>query len=262
MVVFLHGCNQTPEQFAGGSRIAQVAEEKGWIVLLPKQDPARNPEGCWNWFLPINQLRGWGESEEIASYTREVASRYGVRRTVVAGLSAGGAMAATMAACYPDLYDGAAIHSGLGYRAAYDGASALWSIAHGSVILPELAGHLAYHCGQGWGSRMPLLSIQGSEDTRVDPVNQGQLTAGFEALNGLLGVSPKIPRVSRFKPKSGYPYSVTTTASTTEILVEGMAHAWSGGDPVFARTDPRGPDFTRLMFEFFEAQNQSREKSK
>jgi poly(hydroxyalkanoate) depolymerase family esterase len=268
LILFLHGCNESAEEFAGGARIAKLAQERGYYVLLPKQDASSNPERCWNWFLPANQVRDGGEAHALASLVRDAIAQHPVdpSRVYVAGLSAGGAMANIMASCYPDLFSAVAIHSGMGFRAASDPWGALWSVSHGSLVPPEWSGWLAYQCSGGQEKPLPLLLIQGTEDRRVLPVNARQILEAYAVQNdwaddGLRNGTVNLdhPSTASAQVPGGYPYTVTTYGGDLKPLlrfvsVEGMGHAWSGGDPAFPRTDPKGPDFTRMMMDFFERQ--------
>lgn len=230
LVVMLHGCKQTPEDFAVGTRMNELADELGFIVTYPSQPRLANLSRCWNWFSPHNQQREQGEPSLIAGITRQVIERYDVdrRRVYVAGLSAGGAMAAVMGATYPDLYAAVGMHSGLPYASARDAVSAV----------AAMQGHRR---GDPLAHAVPTIVFHGDRDTTVHPRNGEHGFAGLEleAEKGEAGGRKYTRAIFRGKPKLEY------------WLVHGGGHTWFGGNPRGSYADAAGPDAAREMLRFF-----------
>jgi poly(hydroxyalkanoate) depolymerase family esterase len=126
LLVALHGCNQTAADFAAGTRFNDVAARYGAIVVYPEQTSAANKMGCWNWFLREHQSRASGEPAAILDIVNEVKRRYSIdpERVFVAGISAGGAMAAILGEQAPDVFSGIGIMAGVALRSAHDLPSA------------------------------------------------------------------------------------------------------------------------------------------
>jgi len=245
LVVMLHGCTQSPDDFARGTRMNALAEEEGFLVAYPAQSPAANPSKCWNWFNAADQQRDRGEPALIAGITREVMHEFAIdpHRVYVAGLSAGGAMAAILGATYPDLYAAVGVHSGLAPGAAHDIPSA-FAAMRGGGSLPAAASARA----------VPTIVFHGDADTTVAPLNGDHVAAQAR------GATPLHRQTQTGSSAGGVAYTrnVESTddgrARLEQWLVHGGGHAWSGGDAGGSFTAPQGPDASREMLRFFAEQ--------
>lgn len=265
LLVMLHGCTQSHDDFAAGTRMNQLAEEHGFLVVYPAQVSAANASGCWNWFAPANQRWGEGEPALIAGVTRQVAAGYAVdpRRVFVAGLSAGGAMAVIMAMTYPDLYAAVGCHSGLAYGAAHDLPSALRAM--GQAERPRASRGVPSPATATSPRVPPLIVFHGDRDTTVHPRNANQLIAQWMALpagDGPPARGAREPAVLRGKARAGLAYTQSShfdaggQVRAEHWLIHGAGHGWSGGSAEGSFTAPKGPDAAREMLRFFLAHPQ------
>jgi len=245
LVVMLHGCTQSPDDFAAGTGMNTLAEQHGLLVVYPAQDQSANAQRCWNWFAPADQQRERGEPSLIAGITRQIMAEHAVdpRRVYVAGLSAGGATAAIMGLAYPDLYTAVGVHSGLAAGAARDLPSALAAMKHGEIASPtEAAGR----------SRVPTIVFHGDQDRTVSPRNGDRVVA--QALAGADGLRTEFEQ-GQVEGGHGYSRTLYRDASGNAVLerwqVHGAGHAWAGGSEAGTYTDPRGPNASREMLRFF-----------
>lgn len=267
LFVVLHGCKQSAEDAALGTAVNALADRAGFVAVYPEQSAQDNPQRCWNWFDPRHQGRGSGEPAAIARITEQVLNRRGGvtldrNRVHVMGLSAGGAMAGILAATYPDLYASVGIHSAPQYRAARSAVTALMAMKNGGPD-PERQGHLA-HAAMGSRARVvPVIVFQGEADRTVrarngDRVVRQWLTTSRLANGEAPGWDFARPDASTAdRAPGGLPYSVRSwndNAGRPVIqywTVSGLGHAWSGGAGAGSYTDPRGPNATEAMGEFF-----------
>ncbi len=241
LIVMLHGCTQSPDDFAAGTGMNALAEELGFLVAYPAQPTGANANKCWNWFKPEDQVRGRGEPALIAGLTRDILRDHAVDpgRIYIAGLSAGGAAAAIAAAAYPDLFSAVGVHSGLPVGAARDipqAFSAMRSGAGGIVL----------------NQPVPMIVIHGLADTTVHPGNGSAVVKqALQAFGGLRSMT------TRDVSPGGRAYRRTShTKGDGPTLVEqweidGAGHAWAGGQPSGSFTDPAGPDASAEMVRFF-----------
>ena len=251
LVMMLHGCTQDPDDFAAGTRMNALAEEHTFLVAYPAQSGSANMQKCWNWFQPADQRRGQGEPSIIAGITQQVIEDYRVDegRVYVAGMSAGGAMAAIMGATYPDLYAAVGVHSGLAPGSAHDMPSAFSAMRQGNPGVPMPT------AGSGGHAEIPpTVVFHGDRDGTVHPRNGDRLLANLTAGDGSsLKVSTRQGRVPDGHAFTRISYKDRAGRSVVERWnVHGLGHAWSGGGRSGSYTDPKGPDASAEMFRFFQ----------
>lgn len=239
MILMLHGCTQNPVDFANGTAMNRLAEAHGLIVVYPAQSRGANMQSCWNWFSPADQERDRGEPALLAGMVRQVQAQHGVPegKVYVAGLSAGAAMAVILGRTHPDMFAAVGAHSGLAYKSARDVPSAFAAMAGNGAASSSMP-----------GQSVPTIVFHGTSDSTVNVAN-GQRIAdeargkGTELLDE--GTS------------NGRKYTRSTTLCTQGHAaleywrIEGLGHAWSGGDAAGSYTDPSGPDASAEMVRFF-----------
>jgi poly(hydroxyalkanoate) depolymerase family esterase len=243
LIVMLHGCTQSPEDFAAGTRINEFAEAQGFLVAYPAQTQAANSSKCWNWFNAGEQRRDQGEPSLIAGITRDVMARYAVdpRRVYVAGLSAGGAAAAIMGTAYPDLFAAIGVHSGLACGAATDVMSAFSAMhqGHGGAARP--AGAVP----------VPVIVFHGDQDRTVN------LRNGDAVIAQMMPANAGTQQATEGRVPGGHAYNrirymdANGKTMLEQWVIHGAGHAWAGGSEAGSFTDPKGPDATREMVRFF-----------
>lgn len=232
LVIMLHGCTQNPDDFANGTAMNRHAETHGFVVAYPSQPRNSNVNGCWNWFEPAHQGAQSGEPAILAGLTQSLQAEFSVlpRRSFVAGLSAGGAMAAILAEQRPDVFAGAGVHSGLPAGSARDVGSAFAAMR-----------------GEGASGRAlerPAIVFQGLADPTVAAVNAGRLVGVVQTPERQrIKVNQRFCQVTKGQTGDGDPMELW--------LIEGAGHTWSGGDASGSHTDARGPDASAEMLRFF-----------
>ena len=260
LIVMLHGCKQDAASFAAGTRFNLFADRGRFLVAYPEHRRLANPYRCWNWFDPSSNQAS-GEVAIIASMVRAIANEHNVdpSRIYVAGMSAGGALASALASCHPELFAASAVHSGLMFQAANSPAAALSVMRHGSDRDPEKASAAALDLSRKKSIARPVLVIHGDADDTVHPVNGEQIVAQFLNMNKPAPTGEDALDSVRKKVKSNgsdYEYQVIDHGPAgaplvRHVMVNGMGHGWSGGSSRFPYNDPRGPDASAMMLEFF-----------
>jgi poly(hydroxyalkanoate) depolymerase family esterase len=250
LVVMLHGCTQNPDDFALGTGMNDLADEHGFIVAYPMQPASANQSGCWNWFNPTDQSRGVGEPSIIAGLTRSIMAEFDIDddRVYVAGLSAGGAMAAIMGAAYPELYAATGVHSGPAYGFATDIVSA-FAAMRGSPNFNQTGAKATV--GKTV-SGVRTIVFHGASDRTVHPSNAEAI---FSQARVAFDGGAQVTQFDGAVRGRNYTRTVVADAEGVPYAeyweVEGLGHAWSGGSPHGSHTDSLGPEASREMLRFF-----------
>lgn len=239
LVVMLHGCTQHPDDFAVGTGLLPQAERAGLAVAWPEQTTQHNANACWNWFRPGDQRRGAGEPAIVAAIALELRREFAIDpdRVFVAGLSAGGAMAHIVAMRYPEIFSAAGIHSGLALGSAHDLPSAFAAMR-----------------GDATSGRAPvpvdgpprLIVFHGTADRTVHPSNAAHV---FGRSIGVAEIDERIVGGRRCRQTSIRAADGALLRERWEI--DGLGHAWSGGDAAGSYAVPSGPDASDEMLRFF-----------
>jgi len=264
LVVMLHGCTQSADDFAAGTQMNRLADQHGFLVAYPEQSSSANPSRCWNWFRAEDQVRQGGEPELIAGIVQAVADEQPVdpKRIYVAGLSAGAAMAVILGETYPELFAAVGAHSGLPYAAAHDISSAMAAMKGGRGAMGM--GHFpgtADDPRRPTTQAVPVIVFHGDRDHTVQHSNgehiAEQATQAHTLKAGKAGLKTATEQGTA---SSGRSYTITrqTDASGRPRVeawtLHGAGHAWSGGDAAGSYTDRNGPDASAEMLRFFLAQ--------
>jgi poly(hydroxyalkanoate) depolymerase family esterase len=244
LIVMLHGCTQTPEDFAAGSRMNALAETHRLVVVYPHQSRGENAQSCWNWFRRGDQMRDRGEPAILAALATDIAARHAVPadKVFAAGLSAGGAMAAILGEAYPDVFSAIGVHSGLPVGSAKDVPSAF--SAMGGNPLPRASDPRA--------QTARIIVLHGTADATVHSRNADEIVR--QALDA--GPGQTLQTEDRGKA-GGRSYTRTVTFNDTGVAlvehwkIDGLGHAWSGGSTEGSYTDGQGPDASAEMMRFF-----------
>lgn len=251
LIVLLHGCTQDAQDFARGTAMNELADKHRCMVLYPEQISKANKARCWNWFEPGHQRLDQGEPGMIARLTQRVlASHPGDHgadpsRVYIAGLSAGGAMAAVVAGLYPDIFAALGVHSGLAAGAAQDMLSAFGAMRRGAK-------------GQT-APALPTIVFHGGADKTVHPANGEHVSDA--AMTALTAAGLSLVKSQSLVGTVGAANEQTTeriiyrTADGRSYVehwrVDAGPHAWSGGNAAGSYTDPDGPSASAAMLAFF-----------
>jgi poly(hydroxyalkanoate) depolymerase family esterase len=256
-LVFLHGCTQDAADAAAGTDLDLEATAQGWMVIYPEQTADRHPFRCWNWYEPAD----FGEVALLMALLEEVGIAEGgdPTRRAVAGMSAGGAMAMLLATEAPEAFAAVVSHSGVDPALVSNQLEALQRMQGIAAEGGEAAAAETAASGPGVAVPVPpLLLIHGSADGVVSPLNLAWARDGWLARMrsaGTGGRAGMVAEAALTTEREGVQEGRTVVEQAwgdhlVALTIEGLGHAWSGGDPSGTYTDPEGPRATVRLLDF------------
>ena len=257
LVVMMHGCQQSAEEFAQGTRMNLLADRFGFAVLYPEQSKTAHVHRCWHWYEQ-SASSGGGEAAAVVSLVREIVARHDFdnERIYLAGMSAGAGLAAMLAVKYPSLFAAVGLHSGVVFGDANSGIDAMDIMRRGSRKDP--AGLIDASVDVASYPGMPALIVHGELDSVVSKTNAEQLTIEFLRLNRFIDANDAW-RSGERREETQADGTVTDYVKggrrvIRTCIVRGLGHAWSGGDDTVPFHSSKGPDASAMLWEFFKHQ--------
>jgi poly(hydroxyalkanoate) depolymerase family esterase len=259
LLVALHGCLQSPADFATGTRFDEVGARYGAIVVYPEQSKRANASGCWNWFQTKHQTRKRGEPASILRLVAWLVRQYPIdrERIYVAGLSAGGSMAAILGEQAPNVFTGVAVAAGVALHSSDNLLTALAAMAGKRTGADRAANSHRQEAAAGPPfppkayRRMRVAIWTGTNDATVAPSNSAELVAQFALLLGLDAASQEREPSADGRVETRRLRDAGGRERIRFVTVADMNHAWSGGSSQGSFTYPAGPDASTDIFEFF-----------
>ena len=238
----LHGCTQSPDDFAAGTSMNEIAEEQTFPGCLSGTVPVRQHLEVLELVQPGDQQRDQGEPALIAGITRQIMRDFSVApgRVHIAGLSAGRRGG----------------HHGRdvpGPLCRHRGSLRPFAAPPATCRQPSRRCATAGR-GSRWngpsGGPVPTIVFHGDRDATVNPVNGDQvIIASGNHRSGF--ADQRQPRRGTRRP--WFTRTVKTMRAGDRWLSNGL-HGPATPGPVGARpdpTEPRGPDASREMIRFF-----------
>ena len=265
LVMLLHGCTQSPDDFAAGTGMNTVADANTFLVVYPEQPSSVDSLKCWQWWDTSHQRRGSGEPAILAAIANKIKTTHNVQssQVYVAGLSAGGAMTAIMGATYPDIFKAIGVASGLEYKATTSRTNAYTAMSQGGPN-PNTQGYAAYQAMGSAKARVPTIVFHGTSDYTVYPVNGDQVLTQWAQTNDYVDDGSDNNSVNNGadvttngmvpggRAYTRYQYNDAAGVVLLEKwMIQNMGHAWSGGSTAGSYTDPQGPNASAEMWRFF-----------
>jgi poly(hydroxyalkanoate) depolymerase family esterase len=254
LLVLLHGCQQGAAEFASGTRMNEAAAVAGVVVLYPEQSRAANLLRCWNWYARHDGAHDSDDAAVIVAMTRKIIATHDIdpARVYVAGMSAGGGMAAVLARDHPELYAALGVHSGVPAGLAHDVFSAMRLMSGGPA-----AGRFAAPTPalRPLDLALPRIVFHGDQDHTVHPSNGHAIHAGHVPADPVAPtLLPLQATTDAAAGRRGFTRSVEYGpggVTHRELwMIHGAGHAWAGGSDDARDADAQGPFASREMLRF------------
>jgi poly(hydroxyalkanoate) depolymerase family esterase len=260
LVVMLHGCTQSIDEFAEGTRMNVLADRFGFAVVYPEQSKHAHSHRCWHWY-DAGESAGGAEARAVVSLVDALVAQHGFdgERVYVAGISAGAGLTALLALKHPEHFAAVALHSGPAFGEARSGITAMDVMRRGArrepVELVDETADVARYPG------MPAIIIHGDADHVVSPVNADQLAVQFLRLNRIIDQNGARKSGEVREDRKGGVVMRDYLRGGRRVVrlcrVQGLAHAWSGGDDAVPFHSAKGPDASAMVWEFFKHQRRT-----
>ena len=255
LVVMLHGCTQNANAFAEGTRMNLLAQQEGFVTLYPQQSVSHNIGKCWRWY-DLDASQGLAEAHTIMKIIQSTISMHELdpHKVFIAGMSAGAGMASIVAATYPKQIQAIALHSGPALAIAHDMKSGVNLLKNGFDDSEQKSITNLDPFAQKKSHETPTMIIYGQEDDVVHFNNFEALNKQFLYLNNL-ELSSK-GSITKHLGGTEKEYTQTEYKDRHKTIVEvlkikHLGHAWSGGDKRYPFNSNKGPQASRVIWDFF-----------
>jgi poly(3-hydroxybutyrate) depolymerase len=187
-------------------------------------------------------------------------------RVYAAGMSSGASMVNILGNCYPDRFKALASHDGTQFYSTKTGLDFADVVLYGPSVAAPVAAEFGFACAAYSTNRpkqMPIIIFHGMNSPLMSPAHAYQVENEFKILNDLLDNGTrdtsyfKEKSVTFFPGKNTYGYNKYTLINKQNkvlidrYMINDLAHSWSGGDAKYQYNDPKGPDATALIIDFF-----------
>lgn len=245
LFVAIHGCLSSAEESEQTTRMSEFAEKHGFYVFYPEPALGDAAQGCMDFYSKDSQRPGGGDAFLVIKKIEQIRKIRNIdeKRIYVLGMSAGASLVSVLTSCYPEVFAGAAIHSGMGYGLASTWQESLL-IAHVGP-LPNLERNTACSPSNYKGK---LFLVHGSRDQIMHERHYSALKKDYLP-NLVAQISLVAPELYRY-PYLHERFFDGHQLRAQGVYVLGMNHEWSGAKPMNP-LGPRGPDVSSMMVEYF-----------